>query len=61
VANKFRAIAFNVMNAASVVYHPKIRTVKAEADKDVLELKQQHPDLKSTAVIQPGDPLWKDD
>jgi hypothetical protein len=61
VANRFRAIAFNTMNIASVVYHPKIRTVKAEADEDALELKKQYPNLKSTAVIRPGEPLWKDD
>lgn len=59
--NQFRAIAFNVRNVASVVYHPKVRTVKADAVKDEREMKEKHPHLKSTAIVSPGDPLWKAD
>jgi hypothetical protein len=59
--NRFRAIALKVNNLASVVYHPKIRTVKAEADKDCLELEEQYPHLPTRVVIRPGEPLWRED
>lgn len=61
MAKRFRAIALNVNDAASVVYHPKIRDVKSDAYKDETELKTQYPHLRTTTVIAPGDPLWKDD
>jgi hypothetical protein len=59
--HKFRAIALKTNWASSVVYHPKIRTVKAEATEDLKELAEQYPDLPTRVVIIPTDPLWKDD
>ncbi|GAB3097795.1 hypothetical protein [Lysobacter terrae] len=62
MANKFRAIALNTLDVdRTLVYHPKIRTDKPTAEKDLLELKTKYPDRKTFMVIQPGDPLWKDD
>lgn len=62
MANKFRAIALNTLDVdRTLVYYPKIRTDKPAAEKDLLELKASYPDRKTFKVIQPGDPLWKDD
>jgi len=62
MANRFRAIALNSNDIErTLVYHPKIRTDKASADKDLLELKATYPDRKTFTVIRPGEPLWKDD
>lgn len=57
---KFRAIALNPNSTASAIYGP-IRTVKAVAEKDRLKLQADHPELVTTAVIAPGEPLWNDD
>lgn len=61
MAHRFRAIALNTNWASSVVYHPKIRTVKTEATEDLKDLAKQYPDLPTRVVIGPTDPLWKDD
>lgn len=59
--NRFRAIAFDARTALSIVYHPKIRAVKAEAVEDMAEMKKLYPNKLSTAVIIPGEPFWKED
>jgi hypothetical protein len=56
---KFRAIALNQNNTASTLYGP-VRTVKADAEQDRVQLHAQHPELPTTSVIGTGDPLWKD-
>jgi hypothetical protein len=61
MAGRFRAIALNVNDITTLVYHPKIRDVKKDAEKDKEELKIDYPNLKTFQVISPVDPLWKDD
>lgn len=58
--SKFRAIALNQNNTSSALYGP-VRTVKSDAEQDRVKLHAQHPELPTTSVITPGDPLWKDD